>query len=430
MRAVEPEQALKATGRSRIWWLFIAATIAALVGLVIWVVNLVGTPRGQRAKAWQAVGARRFDDARIVLREWLKADPESGEARYLLARTELATGHPQEAMNALGKAMDYGYPADKLAPYRAVILAGAGGVDEAEPILRKALLDAPDEPQPEIAKALARIYLDSFRLREAASPLARWMRDDPNDPLPYLWQNEIETRSDADHAVSIQNYREALKRDPKLWKAVLGLADRLRMAHRLEEAAEEFAKYIQANPNDPEGHLGAGRVALELGKSADAANAFDRVLELDPNDSIALKERGAIALKMRKFKESKGFLERAIKVDLYDPDSHYNLSLILQGLGDEAGAKRELEISQKLRGEHSRLSDLKSAMVKKPKDLTLRVEVSQWMLEHGREAEGLQWSQQVFHDAPGYEPMVRVLIDYFTKKKDAGKANYYRMMLK
>ena len=410
-----------------VWALSIIGTIVVLVFLLAPQVRT--THERYKYAARNAITNRRFDEARTAVSQWLKADPNSPEAYYLLARVELAAGHAQETVNALAKSLDLGYPPEKLAPYRAVIQVKNGQYDEAEPVLRKALADS-DEPMPEVAQALANIYLATFRMRDAAKPIARWMRDAPDDPMPYLSQNEIETRSDADHAVIIQNYQEALRRDPKLAKARLGLAERFRLANRLDEAADEFATYIQTKPDDPEGPLGAGRVALAQGKRDDSARHFDRVLELNPREPTALKERGAIELIRGNLEKARGFLERAVKADPFDPDAHFTLSQVLQRMGDPEGAKREVALSLQLRKEHARLADLRSALVRKPKDLALRVEVAQWLLEHGHDEEGLTWTEQILHDVPGHEPTVRMLIDHFTRVKNAGKANYYRLLLR
>lgn len=409
------------------WVLSIGGTIVVL-GFLLAPAKIADHKR-YKHHARVAIANRQFDAARTAVTQWLKAEPNSPEAYYHLARVELAADHSQETVNALAKSLDLGYPPEKLAPYRAVIQVKNGQYDEAEPILRKALADS-DEPMPEVAQALANIYLATFRMRDAARPIARWMRDAPDDPMPYLSQNEVETRSDVDHAIIIQNYQEALRRDPKLAKARLGLAERFRLANRLDEAADEFATYIGSKPDDPEGPLGAGRVALAQGRRDDSARHFDRVLELNPREPTALKERGAIELIRGDLDKARSFLDRAIMGDPFDPDAHFTLSQVLQRLGDPEAAGREVALSIRLRKEHSRLADLRSALVKKPKDLALRVEVAQWLLEHGHDEEGLTWTEQIFHDVPGHEPTARMLIDHFTGKKDAGKANYYRMLLR
>jgi len=411
-------------------WVLWACVAVAVVMLSAGAYFTLGRNATRNAKiAREAVAERRFDDARLALATWMKSDPNAAEAQYLLARVELAEGRAQEAMNALGKALDLGHPAEELATYRAVIQANADQFDAAEPILRRALA-ASKEPMPDVAKALARVYLSTFRLPRASAAIARWMRDDPDDPEPYLWQNEIETRSDAGRPIVIANFREALRRDPTLAKARFGLADTLRQEHHLDEAAEEFAAYLEANPNDPNGHLGAGRTALEQGRFDDGAKSLDRVLEINPNEPYALKERGSIELKRGNHTLARDFLLRAIAADPYDPDAHYNLQLVFQRLGDKQSEARHKTLALRLRDDHARINSLKGQLVKKPKDVPLRVQIVEWLLEHGHDDEGLQMADQVLHDAPANPPMLRLLIDYHVRKRDQGKANYYRLLLK
>ena len=414
-------------GRTRRWWLVAGVALVVAAGAGGWLLSRIMAARTIRRTARVAVAGRDFALARPTLERWLAADPNSGEAHYLLARVELAEDHGQEALNAMGRAFHLGYPPDEIAPYHAVALAKAHKFAEAEPVLVQALAKT-DAPMPEVAEALARIYLATFRLPQATSPLARWMRDEPDDPTPYLLQNEVESRSNADRSVVVANFREALRRDPKLAKARFGLADALRQAHHLEEAAEEFAAYVEANPDDPEGHLGAGRVALERGRFDEAAKAFDRVLALNSADAMALKERGAIELRQGRTDAARKFLTRATEADPFDPDAHYNLMLVHQRTGDAEGVARERDLSNTLRDDHARINSLKDRLVKAPRDLDLRRDIAEWLLSHGHEAEGVEMAEQALRDHPGHEPTIRLMIDHFARKGDAGKVNYYRML--
>ena len=379
--------------------------------------------------AREEVAARRFEAARNAIVAWVKKDPNDGEAYAMLARVELAEGHDQETMNALGAAVKHGYPPIKLAPYFGVIQSRSEHYDQAEPILRTALAET-DGPMPDVAEALARLYLSTFRLKEAASPISRWMKDAPDDPRPYLYRNEIDKRSDADHSVIIQNYKAALLRDPNLPEARLGLAERLRQANRLDEAAAEFETYMKLKPKDPEGYVGAGRVALVQGQSEAAASFFDRALELNPMDPVALKERGVLDLKNGSHASARDRLRKVLLADPYDPDIRYNLARALQRLGDDAGARAEDALAQKLRVEHQRMDDLRSALVKKPKDLAVRLEVAKWLLDHGRDDEGLRLCDQILKDHPGNVAAYQIMIVHFERKNDDGKVNYYRMLIK
>src|SRR5206468_90013 len=87
-----------------------------------------------------------------------------------------------------------GYPPEAIGRLRGLVLARAGRPEAAEPLLRSAWEHARG-PDPEVAEALARIYLETFRLDRAAAVLDRWAREVPADPRPCLWRTEVDTRT-------------------------------------------------------------------------------------------------------------------------------------------------------------------------------------------------------------------------------------------
>ncbi len=428
------------TSRSRLK-LGIAAVLAVVGAGAFFTIWRGGPSQEIASSVRRQVAARDLKSARTSITQWLAREPRAADAYALLARVEVAEGHDQEAVNALARAVDLGYPPLKLAPFFAVVQSRSENYDQAEPVLRLALAET-EEPMPEVAQALARVYLKTFRLKEAAQPIARWMKDAPDDPTPYLYRNEIDTRSDADHAVIIQNYKAALERDPSLAAARLGLAERLRQANRLDEAVTEFNLYMKLKPDDPEGFVGAGRTALVLGQSDVAAGYFDRALELDPKEIVALKERGTIDLKNRKFASACDRFRKVLAIDPYDPDTHYNLARALQRLGDEAQGRGDSAtaqslqdearaadaLAQSLRGDHTQMADMQSALVTRPKDLELRLKIARWLLEHGRDEQGLSFCELILKDHPGNPTAIDLLIRHYDRIKDVGKANYYRLL--
>src|SRR5438045_794347 len=59
-------------------------------------------------------------------------------------------------------------------------------------------------PTTDVATRLARIYLTSYRLPQAAVAIERWRTLAPEDPQPYLWSNEVAARSDVEPSVLIR----------------------------------------------------------------------------------------------------------------------------------------------------------------------------------------------------------------------------------
>lgn len=386
----------------------------------------------QRARSDLARGD--FTSAAANIAAVLKSWPRSAEAHYLQAKVDYANDRLIETAKDLGLARDFGFPTDQLEPFWAA-LTSHQKLDPAatEDTLRRAM--ARPEPQPEAAGALARIYLESFRLDQAAPVIERWMKDAPYDARPYLYRIEIKKRSDADPSFLIRDYREALRRDPKLAKARLGLAEQLRAAHRLDESLKEYNAYIALCPNDPDGHIGAAQVLKERGGGDSAATEamlahLDQALRLAPSDAVALKERGTVELRLGHVESARGFLEKAIKSDPFDPDSRYQLSRALKMLGEASAAKAQETEYAKLRKEHDYMSGIRLKLARDRTNIELRFEAAKWLLAHAHDEEGLRWTDQILQQAPNHAATLKLLADYYNRKGDAGRANYYENLLK
>ena len=149
-----------------------------------------------------------------------------------------------------------------------------------------------------VAKELARIFMSTYRLDRAIWPIDRWRVLAPEDPQPYLWSNEIASRSDVEPALLIQNYRAALERDPTLDKARLGLAQELSKARRFDDAEPEFLAYLKRNPRDTSALLGLGRNAFQQGDLEKSRHYFETSLEANPREPETLKELSQIDLRL------------------------------------------------------------------------------------------------------------------------------------
>ena len=212
-------------------------------------------------------------------------------------------------------------------------------MSEAEPLLRRALDSSPN-PDPDVAEALTRLYLGTFRLGEAAAVLDRWHREVPDDARPYLLQTEIDTRSHVDPDVIIGRYRDALERDPSLDQARFGLAEQLRGNHRHAEAATEYAAYLARKPRDPLGYLGAGETALEIGDLAEATRLLEQALTLAPRNPEVLTARATLELHEGHLEAALRYFDQAIKSDPFDQWTRYQRMLVLTRLGKKAEAER------------------------------------------------------------------------------------------
>ncbi len=283
-------------------------------------------------------------------------------------------------------------------------------------------------PRAEVAKELARIYLSTYRLAQAAELIESWRALDPGDPQPYLWANEIATRFDVDPSVLIRNYRAALDRDPNLAKARLGLAQQLSKARRFDEADQAYKSYLKLNPQDATAYVGMGRNAFQQADIDAAIRQFKKALEVSPRNAVALKELAQIELRLGRFQKARERLELLTQIEPFDPDAHYALGRALQALGEEKRARAEGERADQLRKEEAEIVKFRETLLKRPADLAARFEVARWMLLHGHDEEGLRWTTEILLRRPRHAATHRLLAEYYQKQGNSGLANYHRLM--
>ncbi|MGE3820091.1 MAG: tetratricopeptide repeat protein [Isosphaeraceae bacterium] len=410
--------------KSRRTLLALAAVGALAGGLAWWWVG----PRKVQAlaeSARQAVRERRFDQAEVAVDRWIALRPQDGEPHYWKARVLLARDLPQPTLDAITAAAQRGYDRKPLEAIRGVMLARAGKFPEAEPLLRRAAAENLG-PEPEISEGLARVYLGTFQLAKAATALDRWMEAAPEDARPHLWRNEIEERNSAEASVLIRNYRLALQRDPNLDEARLKLAHTLRDAQRNAEAEAEYERYLERNPRSVPALVGAGQTALQSGDLVTATRRYDEALAIDPREPVALRELALIDLRSGRFDRARERLATVVEIDAFNPEVRSSYARALKMVGEDARAAEQTAIVERLRREHVRIAELREALVSNPNDLELKSETARWLLEHGHEQEGLEWTELILRERPGHRPTCQALAEYHQKRGNVGLANYYR----
>jgi tetratricopeptide (TPR) repeat protein len=371
--------------------------------------------------------ARRYDEARGPLQRWLGERPHSGEAQYYRGWLALVNEQPQEAVEAVDQARRLGFDRIPLEVLAAIYQARAGRINAAEPILRQAF-DRKLEPQAEVARELARIYLATYRLPQATEIVERCRELVPTDPQPYMWSNEIGSRSGASASIMIRNYRAALERDPALDKARLGLAEQLSKDRQFDEADQEYRAYLRRNPKDAPALVGLGRNAFQNGDIDEAIRQFEAAVAVDPRQADALKELAQLDLRFGRFAEARRRLELLTQVEPFDHEIRYSYAQALRLVGDQAKARAEAERAAQLRKEHEHIVQLRFKILKDPADLASRFEVARWMLDHGHANEGLKWAKEILRADPRHAATHQALADYYAKQGDPGLANYHRAM--
>jgi tetratricopeptide (TPR) repeat protein len=373
-----------------------------------------------------ALAERRYPEAREPLRRWLAQRPHSGVVHYYRAWLALGLEETYEAAQAIRHARTLGFDPALLDCLVAIFQARVNEFKEAEPNLEKAFA-LEIEPRVMVARELVRIHLYNHRLAQAAAAIERYRILAPEDPEPYLWSNEIASRTDGEPMILILNYRAALDRDPNLDKARLGLAQQLFRARRFDDANQEFLAYLERNPSDASAAVSLGRIALLEGDIDGAVRYFEAALAANPRQSDALGELGQIDLRLGRFQKAHERLERLAQIQPFDHEVRSALAESLRLVGLDARARAEFAEADRLRKEQDELARLRSRLLLNPRDIETCFQVAKWMFNHGRQEEGLTWSDQILRAVPRHAATHRILAEYYEKRGEAGLANYHRL---
>ena len=211
---------------------------------------------------------------------------------------------------------------------------------------------------------------------------------------------------------------------------MLATAEELTKLHAIDEATPLFERYITLRPNDPAGHIGAGRCAFEQGNLKLAAQEYERTIALSASNADAHIELSKVLQLQGDDAGTLTHVEQAIALKPYDDSLRYTRVLTLNRLGrrDEA-AKEQLELDR-VKREIAQVDAIQDALAKSPKDETLQTQLVSWMFNHGYTEEGLKWARKVLMDHPGHPAVCNLLANHFDSIGDAAQASFFRSQIR
>jgi Flp pilus assembly protein TadD len=120
--------------------------------------------------------------------------------------------------------------------------------------------------------------------------------------------------------------------------SVLGAAEALTAAGRLDEARAALSAHLRAAPADADGHAALGRVALRQGDAAAAADAFARAAELVPGHAAHHANLAGALRRLGEHGAAAAALDRAVALDPARAELRFNRANLLRARGRTASA--------------------------------------------------------------------------------------------
>jgi len=306
------------------------------------------------ARALARMRLGRYNGAFDDLRRAVSLKPANAEYQANLGYVLWKLGRPEEAVNAERAALKLD-PKNFTAHYQLgrflLRLGEQKDLGEAIAELKKAL--ELDPRQFEVRFELIAAYRGQGDLAQAAAQLDVLQESRPTDARVFYVNALLDTdRNDLNAAIN--NFNEALKRDPTMYGAWQDLGLAYIKANRWADAVQTFAELARRQPNSVEAAYFHALSLYNSGKSVEAEAESRRALRLDAGAVEAQTLLGIIlASKGNANSEAADALSQATALNPNSFDAQFYLGRVQYAMKDYAGSVKSLRAAIKLNPRHS-----------------------------------------------------------------------------
>jgi tetratricopeptide (TPR) repeat protein len=291
----------------------------------------------------------RYLEAEAAWRAVLESQPTNAEAYAHLGLLEAQQGHYKEAVPLYRKAIELNPSMQGLQLNLGLSLFKSGAMKEAADTFAPMLKDQPPS-SPEALRLTTLIGLAHYGSGDYAAAVPFLQQATAADPqnLPFrlalahscLWSKQYQCVLDVYHQILTLN-AESAEADMLAGEALDEMKDKA-------GATQQFRAAVKADPKEPNVHFGLGYLLWGLLQLDEAAQEFQAELDNNPDHAQALTYLADCHMKLNKPEGAIALLERAIQIDPSIGLAHLDLGILLGNAGRTDEALRELKIAVNL----------------------------------------------------------------------------------
>jgi tetratricopeptide (TPR) repeat protein len=144
-----------------------------------------------------------------------------------------------------------------------------------------------------------------------------------------------------DYPGAIEQFRAAVKANPKEPEVHFGLGYLLWTQKQFEEATKEFQAELENDPKHAQALQYLGDIYLLSNRYSDAEAALVKALNTDPSSAFAHRDLGVVYAEIGRKDDAVKELEKAVSLDPKDVAPHWRLARLYQSMGRKDEAKAE-----------------------------------------------------------------------------------------
>ncbi|HEY2381306.1 MAG TPA: tetratricopeptide repeat protein [Terriglobia bacterium] len=321
-----------------------------------------------------------YTKAREKFDVWARSNPNAGPVQLAAARANRLAGNYDQALTHLDPILNFSNVGVAAQYEKAAVLDESGKHDEAFALYKKlydnfanGIIRATSDELP-VVRAMWGLG-GSNNFHDANDLLGIITKSDPRNAEAFVaWGDLLAEKYNEPEAIA--SYRDALKIDPNMPEAHLGLAKTL-ASTAPDKASAELETAMTTNPNLIGGHLLIAQQQIDTEKYDKAKQEIGKVLAVNPKSAEALSLLASIAFfqnntadfnmyvkqvldtnahysklydllalsceHLRLYKETVDFAREALKLNPQDWDAMGTLGINLVRIGQEESGRQALD---------------------------------------------------------------------------------------
>lgn len=360
----------------------------------------------ERSRIESSMRSDDFAQAATELRSLLSWKPDDARAYYLQAVMLRRAGDVANFQDSLATAVSLGSNPELAGFQRRLLAVQQGQIDRAaEPdLLEEAAKLSSDDIAAQTYEAIARGYLDSYRLKEAWQCLEYWTQWRPNASTARLMMAEISVRTGMP-ATAVEQYRHILSYAPSLITAKEKLAVTLLKLNEVSEAAEILRQLCHENPDVAQPWIELSEAERRLGNLEASRTAIHNARGRGVNEhqrGECFSILGQLSLADQDPGTAVELLLAATELTPEDSTAHHALGSALTLVGKSDVGTLHRQQAQRIRAQYDQIQRWTREVIERPDDLDLRVNIGQALVAQGLTDEGIRWLETALVRDPDY----------------------------
>ena len=312
----------------------------------------------------------RYAEAADEWRIYLKTHPGSAEANADLALVEARQEHYKEAIPFYRKALVLNPSMSGirlnlgLAYFKTAAMKEA--IETFTPLLKSFPADSPERMRVATLIGLAHFSIGQY---SAAIPFLKIAANNEPQNILYKFSLAQSCLNVKQYQCVLDSYQELLKLNGESAAADMLAGQAYDEMKNSAGAIEQFRAAVKADPKWPNAHFGLGYLLWTQNQCDEASKEFNSELEIVPENAQALAFLADCKVQLGQPNDALPLIEKALKIDPSIARAHMNLGIIYQDRGRQQDALRELLTAVKLMpldsNIHWRLARLYQAMGRK-----------------------------------------------------------------